>query len=279
MLTDISAKIVRKEFLGVVEESSISFSNFVNEWWAGLRKDLKPRTLERWRGIVDKHLKPHFRGALRAITAAAAEAYINSRLAAGVQPGTVNREMTVLKLMMSWAVSRSYLSRNPFRDAQGKLANTLRPLKEPSGIVRFLTPEEIDRLLEAAAPRPWLHAFIMVAINTGMRRNEILSLSRKSIDWQNRIATLTDTKNGDIGHVDLNDGAFDALASLPTRLDGFLFPFGPNQVSVEFKRLCRRAGIDDFRLHDMRHTFASYQAMDGRQGRALQSLLRHKRLS
>lgn len=54
------------------------------------------------------------------------------------------------------------------------------------------------------------------------------------------------------------------------------FPFGPNQLSMAFRRAVKRAGIEDFRLHDARHTFASYQAMSGTQGRGLQALLGHK---
>src|SRR5208282_3208750 len=55
-----------------------------------------------------------------------------------------------------------------------------------------------------------------------------------------------------------------------------LFPLGPNQTSMMFRRAVKRAGLEDFRLHDLRHTFASYQAMSGIAGRGLQSLLGHK---
>jgi len=276
VLTDVLGKINREEFLGVVAESSVSFAEFAKEWWASLRPDLKPRTRERWQGILNQHLKPYFKGALRAITSTAAEGYVNKRSTAGTAASTINREMTVLKHMLRRAVSRRYLTRNPFLDAQGGLVDTLRPLKEPPGRVRYLAPDEINRLLAACDRRPYLRGFVMVALNSGMRRNEILSLTRQSIYSRNRIATLGDTKNGELRHVPLNDLAFEALSSLPPRLDGRLFPFSPNQVSVEFKRTCRRAGIDDFRLHDLRHTFASYQAMAGVQGRGLQSLLGHK---
>jgi integrase len=191
-------------------------------------------------------------------------------------PSTLNREMTVLKHMMRRAVIWEYLSRNPFLDAQGGMLAGLKALREPGGRTRFLSLDEIDRLLAACEPIPYLKAFATVALNTGMRRNEILSLSRKSLDWQNRTATLVETKNGEARHVYLNDAAFEALKALPPRIDGRLFPLHPNQVSVAFMRAVRRAGIEDFRLHDCRHTFASYQAMAGIQGRGLQALLGHK---
>ena len=64
-----------------------------------------------------------------------------------------------------------------------------------------------------------MKAFVLVALTTGMRRGKILSLTRRSVDWQNRVATLEDTKNGEPRHVPLNETAFDALQSLPARLD------------------------------------------------------------
>jgi len=152
----------------------------------------------------------------------------------------------------------------------------LKPLKEPPGRVRYLAPEEIDSLLTACERTPYLKSFVLTALNSGMRRNEILSLTYPTLDRTNRLVRFTGTKNGEARIVPLNDVAFDPLASLPRRLDNRLFPLKPNQVSVAFQRAVRRAGIKDFRLHDTRHTFASYQAMNGVQGRGLQSLLGHK---
>lgn len=276
VLNDILNKVTRKEFLGIVAESSISFADFAKEWLAGLRSDLKPRTRERWQDALELHLKPFFKGALRALTAGTAESYVAQRVADGATASTINTEMTVLKNMMRLAVSREYLAHNPFRDRQGVLLKTLKPLKEPPGRVRYLAPDEIDALLAACQRVPYLKAFALTAVNSGMRRNEILSLTHESFDRINRLVRLTDTKNGEARIVPLNDVAFDALVSLPRRINNRLFPFGPNQVSVAFQRAVRRAGIENFHLHDLRHTFASYQAMAGVQGRGLQALLGHK---
>ena len=87
---------------------------------------------------------------------------------------------------------------------------------------------------------------------------------------------LFDTKNGEARHVYLNPAAAEALKSLPPRLDGRLFPMGPNQTTMLFVRAAKRAGIENVRLHDLRHTFASYQAMSGVASRGLQVLLGHK---
>lgn len=285
ILDGILGNVARRQHLGVIEDSAISLSDFAQVWWQRIAHTLKPRTRERWLGIIEKHLKPAFGGVLRAITPANAEAYVARRIEQGAKPSTVNREMTVLKHMMRRAVSWEYLSRNPFLDSQGEPVQGLKPLREPPGRVRFLSPEEIDLLLtgcqfeeaRSELTRGYLRAFVLVALNTGMRRNEILALSRRQVDWQNRLLTITETKNGEQRYVYLNDMALGALRTLPSRLDDDrFFPFRPHQVSMAVKRAATRAGLKDFRLHDCRHTFASYQAMAGIQPRGLQALLGHK---
>lgn len=271
VLDGILGNVARRVYLGVIQDSPVSFGEFALKiWWERVKHTLKQRTQERWKGILEQHLKPAFPAALRAITKAQAESYIGKRIESGAAASTINREMTVLKHILARAVLWEYLSVNPIVG--------LKPLREPSGRTRFLSVEEIGRLLEACdtSESVYLKPFAIVAMNTGMRRNEILSLNRKSVDWANQIATLADTKNGETRHVYLNEAAYEALKSLPTRIDGRLFPLGPNQVTMLFVRAVKRAKLDNFRLHDLRHTFASYQAMSGVAGRGLQALLGHK---
>ncbi len=246
ILDGILGNVARRLHLGIIEESPISFAEFANKvWWERIKHTLKPRTRERWEGIIEQHLKPAFPGALRAITKAQAESYIGKRIESGAAASTVNREMTVLKHILSRSALWEYLSVNQL--------SGLKPLREPSGRTRFLSVEEIARLVAACehSESPYLKPFVIVAMNTGMRRNEILSLTRKSVDWTNRLATLTDTKNGEARHVYLNEAAYDALKSLPPRIDGGLFPLGPNQVTMLFVRAAKRAGLQDCRLHDL----------------------------
>jgi integrase len=270
VLDGVLGKVARREHLGVIEDSAISFADYAKIWRERVGPTLKPRTQERWFGIVEQHLKPAFPGALRLITQASVEAYVAHRLEAGAATSTVNREITVLKHMAGRAMTWEFVGRNPVAG--------IKPLKEPPGRTRFLSLEEIERLIAACekSDSPYLKGFVIVAMNTGMRRNEILSLNRRSVDFQNRFATLNDTKNGSARHVYLNDAACEALKTLPSRIDGRLFPMGPNQTSMLFVRAAKRARLEDCRLHDLRHTFASYQAMAGVAGRGLQALLGHK---
>jgi integrase len=270
VLDGLLGNVARRQHLGIIDDSAISFAEFTKVWWDRVSPTLRPRSQERWMGIIKLHLIPAFPGSLRTITRAQSEGYVSKRTEAGAAPSTINREITVLKHILSRAVGWEYLSVNPLAG--------LKPLQEPSGRTRFLSLEEIDALLNACekSESDYLKPFVIVAMNSGMRRNEILSLSRRSIDWANRLVTLADTKNGETRHVYLNDAACEALKALPVRLDGQVFPLAPNQISMLFIRAAKRARLEDCRLHDLRHTFASYQAMSGVAGRGLQALLGHK---
>src|SRR5215469_11827208 len=110
VLKDLLGKVARHQYLGIIEDSPISFADFCAEWLKRIGPTVRLRTKERWSGIVDDHLKKAFPMALRSITAADAQRYISRRLDDGVAPSTINREMTVLKHMLSRAVSWGYRS-------------------------------------------------------------------------------------------------------------------------------------------------------------------------
>ena len=287
VLNDILGKVARRVHLGVVEESKISFADFTKIWMDRVFPTLSPQTVKRWEGIIEDHLKPAFPGLLRSILPSQVEAYRTKRLEAGRTPSTLNIEITVLKHLFTRAVVWEYITNN--------LMKGVKKMKEPPGRTRWLDPEEIGRLLSACTMgsfpkdkkhtnrayspllKHYLKPFIIFSLNSGMRRGEVLSLTRRNIDGKNRIATLEKTKNGEVRHVPLNDGAIMALKSIPLRLDTEqLFPFSGNQVGSAIRRAIRRAGISNFRGHDLRHTFASHQAMNGVQGRGIQQLLGHK---
>ena len=186
VLDGLLGNVARRVHLGVIEDSAISFADFAKIWRERVTPTLKPRSRERWFGILDKYLIPAFPGALRAITAADAEAYLRQRrtpekcprcdgkgkVATGNErdalacprckgakeiapsPSTLNREVTVLKHMMRRAVVWEYLSRNPFLDSQGGVLAGLKALREPGGRTRFLNLDEIDRLLASLRAGP-----------------------------------------------------------------------------------------------------------------------------
>jgi integrase len=268
ILSGYTGAVARRQHLGVISDSKISLRDFGEEWKRRVAPGFKPRSRERWFSILDQHLARFFTGRLSGITAAAIDDYISERHAAGMAPATINSELSVLQHMLRKAIEWERLASAP----------KIKKLREPEGRTRWLTSEEIDLLLAAAdrePQAPYLRVFITVALNTGCRRNELLHLTRDSIDWVNKLVVLAGTKSGKRRTIFLNDAAFDALRSLPVRLDNRLFPFRPDQASMAVIRTARKTGILDCGIHTLRHTFASHLAMGGVAQAGLQALLGH----
>src|SRR5260221_9146018 len=103
VLDGLLGNVARRQHLGIIDDSAISFADFAKVWWKRIAHGLKPTTQVRWKGIREKHLEPAFPGSLQGISAAGAESYIAKRSEAGATPSTVNREITVLKHMLKRA--------------------------------------------------------------------------------------------------------------------------------------------------------------------------------
>ena len=188
-----------------------------------------------------------------------------------MKPATVNRELALLKHMFTKAIEWGLVKENP--------AKAVKLLEEPPRRVRYLTPDALTRLLNACAPH--LKPIVLMAVHTGMRIREILPLTWPQVDVRRRILTLAKTKNQERRIIPLNDQAIEVLRTLPRHMESSSVfcdqDGGPYQRLVKgFRQACRRAGISDFRFHDLRHTFASHLVMRGVPLRTVQELLGHK---
>ncbi len=187
------------------------------------------------------------------------------------KPATVNRERACLKHIFTLAVAEGKVSHNPVKH--------VKLLKEPPGRVRFLREEELGKLLEASPA--YLRSIFLVAINSGMRKDEVFSLRWSQIDFRNRTITLPETKNREVGIIRMNSTLEAILRGVPRRIDTeyvFAKPSGEcyEDVDSTFGRMIKRLGIEDLRFHDLRHTYAGYLAMSGCSLSSLQKLLRLK---
>ncbi|MBI3989753.1 MAG: site-specific integrase [candidate division NC10 bacterium] len=131
--------------------------------------------------------------------------YMDRRLET-VKPATVNKEVDVLRHILNLAVKWGYLRSNP--------AAGYRKLNIPPGRLRYLDEEEVQRLL--AACNEHLRPVVVCALNTGMRRGEILGLKWEDVDRKRRLITLRRTKTGEQRVVPINDVL---LAELKKSLD------------------------------------------------------------
>ena len=271
-LAQVEVKIAKGEYLGIYEEKKLTFRQFAPEYLAYSQANKAPGSYRRDQGIIEARLMPFFgEQYLSEITLAMAEQYKGQRLTV-VDPATVNKELNCLKAMLNKAVAWKHLKTHPL------VGMTL--LKEPPGRLRYLTLEEKDRLLEACADPLYLRPIVELAMHTGMRRGNIVKLRCADIDLKRRMILLPRTKNNERNVIPMNDTVAAVLQAMPRHLNSdVLFPgVNGNMVTMAFKRACRRAGIPDFRFHDLRHTFGSYLAMEGFNLRTIQQLLGHKDL-
>jgi len=194
-------------------------------------------------------------------------------------PRTINIELACLRRLLNFAVELGVLGENPLK---GKL----RMLREPEGRVRYLTPPEIEHLLSECADhiRPVVHLGLL----TGCRRSELLGLQWEEINLFQGAIHLPGkrTKNGRERTIPLNAEARGLLrAQQKENVNGsplvFHKPDGSRlgDIKTAFNAACRRAKIQDFHFHDLRHTFASALAMAGVPLQAIGELLGHKTLS
>ena len=209
------------------------------------------------------------------------------RLAAGKSlsgkkpsPATVRRYMNVLGGMMGTATREWFwLDANP-------CTRVVRPT-EPRGRVRCLDEDERQRLLAACADSEErrLYPLVVMALCTGARQGELLNLTWKDVDLDRGLAILHHTKNGERRALAITGLAEPVLRewSRVRRIDcDLLFPSVrgtagfPQKAWVEAREA---AGIEDFRFHDLRHTFASYLAMSGATLAELAEALGHKTLT
>jgi integrase len=193
-------------------------------------------------------------------------------------PSTVNRYVAALSHALSTAKRQwEWLADNPISNVQ--------KFKEPRGRLRFLSDAERDRLMTACKEersKP-LHLIVVLAISTGARKNELLTLKWDDVDMDRHRITVQETKNGERRPLFLSGLALLLIASHADayrRRGGYVFPAHggkhPVDIEVEFRRAMKRAGIQDFRFHDLRHTAASYMAMNGASLTEIGEILGHK---
>ncbi|HSD68454.1 MAG TPA: site-specific integrase [Woeseiaceae bacterium] len=175
----------------------------------------------------------------------------------GVANSTINRALEVVRRIL-------YLA----RDDWGWIMRVpkIRMLKEPRRDVRFLTDEEAVRLIEALPEH--LVPVVQFALATGCRMTEILRLEWRRVDFDRRVSWLDPgtTKNGDGRGIPLNRDAVLALRSVQGRHNRWCFTYQGKcmeKVGSAWKRSLKRAGIEKFRFHDLRHSWASWHVMNG----------------
>lgn len=197
------------------------------------------------------------------------------------KPATSNRYLACLSHVFTVASTEwGWIENNP--------ARKVRKLKEPRGRVRFLSEHERERLLDVCkkSDSPCLFMVVILAISTGARKMEILDLKWSDIDFQRGAIVLNDTKNGERRSLPLLGQALTELrehSKVRNLHSPLVFPNPcgdkPRDIRSAWETALKKAQIPDFRFHDLRHTCASYLAMNGATTIEIAQILGHKTLS
>jgi integrase len=196
-----------------------------------------------------------------------------------LSPITINIELRTLRAALSTAERWQLISKNPFEGlSQISIAK-----RTPA----FLTVAQAETLL-SCVDEQWLKDFIIFAINTGMRRGEILSLRWADIDTIARVARITNrqdfkTKSGEQRNVSLNDAALMVVnRRLSQTQHEYVFTDDEgrkilkDRITHSFKAAVRKAGLPDgVHLHSTRHSFASFLVAGGTSLFTVSKLLGH----
>ena len=218
-----------------------------------------------------KQLKEEFGDSqLSEITPLMVDTYVTRR-AALRKPATVNRELQILHHMFCKAQEWGKALDNPVKHQ--------RPLRANNRRLRYLSLEEIERLLAIADES--LRPLLITALHTGLRRGELFHLTWHDVDFKQGIIRVVRTKNGERREIPTSATLQATLQRLPRRLDSeHVFPgktgHGLVDIRKRFRRALAEAEIEGFVFHDLRHTFASHLVMSGVDLMTVKEFLGHK---
>lgn len=195
---------------------------------------------------------------------------------------TVNRYIAALSSCLSYGVKTlEWIERNP--------CERIKKPAESKGRVRFLSDDELERLLTACRPHTELYLAVMLSLTTGARKAEIMSLRWGQINFARQVITLSKTKNGETRSIPLVGEAFTLLqerAKVRSLTDDRIFPATARarktiylDLETTWRATLKATAITDFHWHDLRHTAASYLAMSGVSLVEIAKVLGHRTLA
>jgi len=216
---------------------------------------------------------------------------VRDELAKERAPATVNRYLALLSHACTMAEREwEWIETNPLRKVSR--------MPESTGRVRYLSDDERHRLLRACrdSAHPHLYPIVLIALTTGARKGEILGLHWKDVDLCSNRAVLQDTKNKERRTLTLVPQVVDELRKLQKvrRIDGDLIFSDPKATVIsrgghkppgyfyfekDWRKARDAAQLKDFRFHDLRHSCASYLAMNGATTAEIAAVLGHKTLA
>lgn len=223
---------------------------------------------------------------IRAITHGDIIRFKNTRLNEPTIKGTqrsmasVNRELEVLRSCLNFAVRNQWMPINPFSQGKGVISKAQEVSRE-----RVLSKAEEQRLLEVCnGKRAHLKSILITALDTGLRRNELFTLTWADVNFEERLVTVQamNAKTLKMRQVPMSQRVYEELRKLyeASTKDHKQRVFGiEDTIKRSFHTACRLAGIEGFRLHDCRHTFITRLIQAGLQPLEVMRLSGHSQVN
>ena len=257
------------------EKSAVTVKEFVEERFIPHQKSRK-KSWDEDRKLLAKRILPAWGGRLLGdITTGDVQRMHDSVIGEGRTPATANRHLAVCKRLFSLALLWGDVVRDP--------AKPVRLHRENNQRCRYLSEVEVAGLVSALDADHDVvgAAAIRLLLLSGARAGEVLAMRWEHVDLARRVWTLPDPKGGRVAHKPLGAATVTLLQS-QTKVEGnpYVFPGerpGNHRQSIRWTwaRVCRAAGIEACRLHDLRHNFASLLVSRGVSLFIVQRLLNH----
>lgn len=257
-------------------EDQLTLDEFVSQVYLPNVK-IRKRSWQIDERIARQYLSPVFGHRLLSdINRCEVEDWLNGLLESGLAPSSCNRFLAVFKTICSFAEKRGFLEpgKSPCLGVSSFKIHTQRE--------RYLSQEEAQRLMERLeqSDRPEALALRLLLL-TGARKSEILKARWENVNLEQRLLTVPLSKSGTPRHIVLSDAAIAVIKSIPKR-DGvpWLFPGHAegkplSDLYLFWNKLRNELGLKDMRIHDLRHSFASFLVNSGHSLYEVQKMLGH----
>ena len=238
---------------------------FKKLWGNKLISDITPKLIEQYK---EQRLK----------TVYAKKIVNNKVIDKYIMPATINREIGVLSKIFSLAISNKYTKENPVRN--------VKKLKTINKLERHLSVEEEQKLLSVCNNHlAYLKPIIIMALNTGMRKSEILNMTWDCVDFTNNEISALNTKNGKKNTIPMSSKLNNTLKQIRVNEPYTTYVFTNPKTNTKyiditkaFKTICSLAGVINFRFHDLRHTGATRMVAAGIPLPIVKEILNHAKI-
>ena len=261
-----------------ITHSGISVSEFTAEFLKIASADRRAGTMKIYKSALSKFIDMTTDIPLDEVTARHYDKFKSMR-AVAVRPVTVNIDLRALRAAFQTAVRWKYLAKNPFEDT--------RLIPVPQTEKPFIRQDDFPRLI-SAIQEPWMRDIVFFAALTGLRREELICLTKADYEVANKQVVIKSnanfkTKNGKMRVVPLDPAAqYIVQSHIELNQSKYLFYLdGGIQISGDylthkFKKYVRLVGLgEDIHLHSLRHTYASWLVQNGANLFQVQRLLGH----